>query len=292
METLDPNVFGMIVPDEDGNLSHVPLETLNSFMNEVIENAEQKVRSVRKTSNESFVKSIEAAKSDIKKYEQDTLVSQLENTRNAYNDVLAHAGRHREARLNDLKKCKNKSPPPPPRPPPPKGSRRSNRQRRQEKKRQKAAARSPPPSSSSKKKRKRGKCFARDTQCIMADGTIRYIQDIEVGDNIKTGGSVTAVMRLDATDVAMYNIKGVKISGDHALKNGDVFVRADVHPDAVPTSDVDELFNVNTELHRIVVMSNSGPIVCADYEETDDTDNDLDTYLDIMNAEEKVIGII
>ena len=125
----------------------------------------------------------------------------------------------------------------------------------------------------------------------MADGTIRFIQDIEVGDDIKTGGRVTAVMRLDATDVAMYNIKGVKMSGDHALKSSNAFVRAEDHPDAVPTSEVNELFNVNTEHHRIVVMSNAGPILCADYEETDDTDNDLDTYLEVMNLEEKVAGM-
>ncbi len=126
----------------------------------------------------------------------------------------------------------------------------------------------------------------------MADGTIRYIQDVDVGDDIRTGGTVTAVLRLDATNVAMYNIKGVKMSGDHAIKHGDVFVRADNHPDAIPSSEVNELFNLNTEHHRIVVMSNMGPIVCADYEETDDTDHDLDTYLETMNLEEKVAGMI
>lgn len=91
-------------------------------------------------------------------------------------------------------------------------------------------------------------------------------------------------MILDSSDVVMYDIHGVVVSGDHAVMYEERFVRAERHPYATVTKPVDELFNIITEHHRIEVVGRQGPMLCADYEETDDTDADLDGYLKIMNA--------
>lgn len=117
----------------------------------------------------------------------------------------------------------------------------------------------------------------------MKDGHIRRIQDIQVGDDLKLGERVIAIMTLDAERVPMFDLQGVIVSGDHAVKVGNKFVRAENHPDAVPTSFVDELFNIITETHRMIVMGDMGPIVCADYEETEDTPRDLQGFLRTMN---------
>ena len=142
----------------------------------------------------------------------------------------------------------------------------------------------PPPQPPNQGGGRRGRCFARNTRCVMSNGEIMFIQDIVVGDVLKSGGQVVAVLALDSTDVQMYNIYGVTVSGDHAVEFKGKFVRAEEHPHAVATYPVDELYNIITEHHRIVVMGNDGPIVCADYEETDDTDADLDRYLHELNS--------
>ncbi len=118
----------------------------------------------------------------------------------------------------------------------------------------------------------------------MSNGETRPIQDIVVGDSLRSGGRVEAVMILDSTDVVMYDIHGVIVSGDHAVMYEKRFMRAERHPYAAVTQPVDKLFNIITEHHRIEVVGRQGPMLCADYEETDDTDKDLDGYLKIMNA--------
>ena len=137
-------------------------------------------------------------------------------------------------------------------------------------------------------------CFKEDTMVAMANGQLRPINTIKVGDALaggSTGGKpnfVSAVMEFQHETAEMYELYGIHVSGSHIVfkdenANEPIFVRD--HPAAIRQFCWFEkpitLYCLNTTTHRIPVVSlgtdASGHIVhrqiqFSDWEELPDSE--------------------
>ena len=67
-------------------------------------------------------------------------------------------------------------------------------------------------------------CFDKHTMLSMADGSIKSIQRITVGDRLLHDGIVTSIMKLSSTDVDMYKYKDIIVSGSHYVYENNKFI--------------------------------------------------------------------
>lgn len=66
------------------------------------------------------------------------------------------------------------------------------------------------------------KCFDKNTQIKMSDGLFKCISEIQVRDKLWDGNLVTATMKLDSSDMDMYELDGTIVSGCHIVKITDI----------------------------------------------------------------------
>ena len=66
-----------------------------------------------------------------------------------------------------------------------------------------------------------GGCFAKGTPVVMADGSLRPIETVRVGEET-AGGRVISTMVFDAADAApLFLYKGIVVTADHAVRDRD-----------------------------------------------------------------------
>lgn len=111
-------------------------------------------------------------------------------------------------------------------------------------------------------------CFAAGTPITMEDGTKKPIEDVAIFDKCDKGGMVDGTGVVLSYDV--YDYKGVKVTGSHAVYEDDKWIRVQDSPIAVPIK-LDEpikTYIVNNENHILMV----GDIRFADYGEVTDSE--------------------
>jgi len=119
-------------------------------------------------------------------------------------------------------------------------------------------------------------CFTGDTQVATAFGP-QPIRDIKVGDILIDGA------RVEATHVfkrygTMYDLNGIKVSGDHLVYNPRL-IPVRKHPNAgVIISSEEYVYCLTTTTRRIHVLSNQGMMMFADWEEIPENDPVLDIW--------------
>lgn len=130
---------------------------------------------------------------------------------------------------------------------------------------------------------KRAACFAPDTLIPLADGTFKAIKDIEIGDVVLPGGTVTMVLKQKLNPEAlMFNYEGVTVSGNHAVLEDGKWVRVVNSKKAVKLENFSDLvYNLANELHLISIHG----VLFADYEETDETWLGEEELLEKMNEQ-------
>ncbi len=122
-----------------------------------------------------------------------------------------------------------------------------------------------------------GHCFTPETQVYMFGGKdSRPIRAIQIGDVLADGGRVTAVHRFQVTS-ELYNLYGVRVSGDHLVTHPDNprrLIPVREHPDSQRSSQTlverikgQELWCLTTTTRRIPIRSTEGVIFFADWEE-------------------------
>jgi len=103
-------------------------------------------------------------------------------------------------------------------------------------------------------------CFDKNTILKMADGTHKAIINIEVGDELHYDGKVTAKMKLDASNMKMYNLNETIVSGCHYvyLDKKKKWIQAADHPESVEVADYKEpyIYCINTNTKTIVINDN------------------------------------
>jgi hypothetical protein len=121
------------------------------------------------------------------------------------------------------------------------------------------------------------RCFDKNVQVKMGDGSIKNMMDVQVGDVLEHGTKVTAKMKLDASDLRMFNINGVVVSESHVVKYGSKWIYVRDHPGAVEIFNYDEpyLYCLNTSSKQIILNDT----IFTDWDEIYD-----DTLTTVLNS--------
>jgi hypothetical protein len=113
---------------------------------------------------------------------------------------------------------------------------------------------------------KKAFCFVAESFFVMADNSTRAVEDIQLGDNMKEGGVVMSVRR-SYVDENVFDYKGTRVTGSHAVFEDGKWIRVGDSKHSVPLAHRGIVYSVVNEKHKMV--SNLG-ILFADEMETDD----------------------
>jgi hypothetical protein len=101
------------------------------------------------------------------------------------------------------------------------------------------------------------KCFDENTLIQMkTEGvTTKKIKDIQVGDVLKNGATVTAKLKLGSSNVKMYSLHGTIVSDCHQVWYNSEWIQVTNHPDAIELDKYDKpfIYCLNTENKTIEV---------------------------------------
>ena len=120
-----------------------------------------------------------------------------------------------------------------------------------------------------------GHCFHGKTLMTMNNGFEKAIQDLEVGDILANNNTITAKLKLDATNEKMFQLENVVVSGSHRVKHDGKWILVKDHPLATPlvvplvvplSSTGSYIYCLNTSLKTIRVGNNK----FADWDEVFD----------------------
>jgi hypothetical protein len=119
-------------------------------------------------------------------------------------------------------------------------------------------------------------CFTGDTRIQMADGTVKPIHAVQLGEELLGCGAVTGRMEF-LQSAELYDLHGVHVTGTHIVFHEGVPLHVKDHPAATllsgkPLLPPVPLFCLNTDSHRIPVLTVQGPLHFADWEEIGDAD--------------------
>ena len=112
------------------------------------------------------------------------------------------------------------------------------------------------------------RCFDKGTTLLMNDGSRKKIIDVNVGDILDNCSTITAKLKLDASDLQMFTLYGVIVSESHTVKYNDAWIKVADHPDAVKIETYDEpyIYCLNTDTKEIIINDT----IYADWDETYD----------------------
>ena len=134
----------------------------------------------------------------------------------------------------------------------------------------------------------RGGCFAAGTRVVLRDGSARAIERIVVGEALAGGSVAVATLRFDAAAAApLFEVRGVRVTADHAVLMGGRFVRARDAAGATraPAAADGLVYDLITTDHRIRIVADGGAeLECADYLELPEGRVAYDRLLGGLNA--------
>ena len=114
-------------------------------------------------------------------------------------------------------------------------------------------------------------CFAPDTRVIMENMSETRIQNVELGDILYGGSIVEAVIECPISTGPIYEIYGVRVSGEHKIwsTKENKFIKVSAHPDAaLSTMEPGHLWTLITSNREIPVKGSTGHVRFADWQET------------------------
>jgi hypothetical protein len=110
-------------------------------------------------------------------------------------------------------------------------------------------------------------CFDPATRIPMADGTVKAIETLRVGDLLAGDKRVTSTFVVDGNSVPAVELQGVRLSSTHLVVGPTgAMIAAGDHPAATPIPSIPRLICLNVEGHRF--QTESG-LVVADYDESE-----------------------
>jgi hypothetical protein len=109
------------------------------------------------------------------------------------------------------------------------------------------------------------KCFDKNTQFVMNDGTTRNICEIQVGEKLNNNTLITSKIVVESKGSIMYNLNGVIVSDSHMVNCDNKWIRVDEHPHSIRIENYPEpfLYCINTD-DKIIKLNN---IVFSDWDE-------------------------
>ena len=118
-------------------------------------------------------------------------------------------------------------------------------------------------------------CFDESTLIKTNSGTTVFMKDLKLGDVLNNNNSVVSVYVIDGTGVPMFLLGKTKVSGGHKVMYNGTYISVSEHPDAVRTSDSNNLVCINTELRSF----NIGSYQFMDFAETGEVSGIVDSDL-------------
>uniref|UniRef100_A0A6C0IRC3 Vint domain-containing protein n=1 Tax=viral metagenome TaxID=1070528 RepID=A0A6C0IRC3_9ZZZZ len=109
------------------------------------------------------------------------------------------------------------------------------------------------------------RCFDKNVELRMADGSLKCIKDIQVGDQLEGKNKVTAKIKVTAKGLQMYKLNGVIVSESHIVNYRGIWVPIRNHPDAIKITSYQEpyLYCLNTSWKIISIND----VIFTDWDE-------------------------
>jgi len=96
-------------------------------------------------------------------------------------------------------------------------------------------------------------CFGPGEAIEMADGSLKDIEKIKVGDEVALGGKVLGTSQSQVDPSEIYNYMGIVVTKDHMVEEDGVFLPVEKAKYSVPfKSNISKVYNISTENQRIV----------------------------------------
>ena len=118
-------------------------------------------------------------------------------------------------------------------------------------------------------------CFVPETPIVLYSGEILPICKIQLGDILRDGSVVEAVLELPGDDQSLYEFFGIHVSGLHRVwsYSHDKYIHIKDHNLATKTTlTAPVLWSLITSKRTIIASGTHGPIRFADWEELPNTD--------------------
>jgi hypothetical protein len=97
-----------------------------------------------------------------------------------------------------------------------------------------------------------GGCFIAGTMISMADGTLKPVEQVDIGDTVSVGGKVFATGKFLIDN--LYEYKGIQVSGTHMVKEDGVWTRVENSKHGVSLGNDDAIVYVfGSENRRIII---------------------------------------
>lgn len=106
-------------------------------------------------------------------------------------------------------------------------------------------------------------CFLEGTKIKMEDGSIKSVEHIKLGDDLRRGGTVYTLNQSIVSEIYLYN--GVYVTGEHAVNHKEKWMRIKDVPEAKSIKGMFHVYNLSNENHKILING----MEFADYDETD-----------------------
>lgn len=128
------------------------------------------------------------------------------------------------------------------------------------------------------------KCFDKNTQLKMADGSEKKIIDIQIGELLQNNNVVTAKFKVETKGSQMYKLYNIIVSDSHMIKYGKNWIRINEHPDSIKIDNYDEqyLYCLNTSNKTIEIQN----ILFSDWDEI--IEDDIYTFKSYYNSIQKL----
>ena len=109
------------------------------------------------------------------------------------------------------------------------------------------------------------RCFLAGTPITMEDGSVKHIEELQLGDRVKDGGLVDGLGSFLADDI--YDYQGIYVAGSHAVKEDGIWKRVEDSDLGKPLNDdaTHIVYTLGCENKRIDING----ITFTDYFETD-----------------------
>jgi hypothetical protein len=125
-----------------------------------------------------------------------------------------------------------------------------------------------------------GFCFSGWTLVATVDKdgkeVIKSVSELKIGDELAQGcGKITAIIQMDGSDIPLYHLNGIMVSGSHLVKGEDGEWKAVSQDRRAIETHVESsiLFCFNTTTHNIPVYNDKKEIILfRDWEEIEDDD--------------------
>lgn len=130
-------------------------------------------------------------------------------------------------------------------------------------------------------------CFIAGSLFRLFDGTLRPVESLLPGEEMLLGGTIHAIATFVGQE--MYTLRGVAVSGSHAVYWNHVWIRVRDCPDALRQLELDGclVYTVWNECHR---MLHEKGILFADYAETDSTHQEIQDRRNLAELSEGLTG--